>query len=127
MGRAARSYAEMASRAEARHRLRAGEEGVVVASVRAAIQRVSPSSVAPILIRKGDSIELGALVDRLAGAGYERTDRVDHLLAHVDRRGCRQHHHASRGPGGPGHFSARRLLGGGASVIGVGAVGSATP
>ncbi|MFQ5948336.1 MAG: hypothetical protein ACE5KX_05710 [Acidimicrobiia bacterium] len=44
----------MARRAEARHRLREGDRGwVVVASVRAATQRVSPSSTDPVRVGRG--------------------------------------------------------------------------
>ena len=67
----------MASRAEARHHLRTGEPGVVVASVRAALQRVSPSAVEPVDIARGDTVDFESLVDRLVAIGYDRTDRVE--------------------------------------------------
>ena len=68
----------MASRAAARHALRAGAAGtVVVASVRAAVQRVSPSPTDPIVLRVGDEVDFDSLVTRIAAAGYDRTDRVE--------------------------------------------------
>lgn len=67
----------MARRAEAREALAGGEPALVVASVRSAIQRVSPSSTSPLVVRKGSDLELDALVSHLAGLGYTRTDRVE--------------------------------------------------
>ncbi len=68
----------MAARCEARHRLTSGEPGlVVVASVRAAIQRVSPTRVAPIAIELGEEHDFDALLADLVVAGYVRTDRVE--------------------------------------------------
>jgi transcription-repair coupling factor (superfamily II helicase) len=68
----------MAARMEARNALRSGEGGgVVVASVRAAVQRVSPSSVEPVEISTGGSVDFDGLVRTLADLGYERTDRVE--------------------------------------------------
>jgi len=68
----------MAARAAARHALRAGAAGVVVvASVRAAVQRVSPSPTDPIVLRVGEAVDFDSLVTRLAAAGYDRTDRVE--------------------------------------------------
>jgi transcription-repair coupling factor (superfamily II helicase) len=69
--------ATMARRAQARHALASGKPGVVVASVRAATQRVSPSPVAPIVVRAGQETGLEALVDALSAAGYHRTERVE--------------------------------------------------
>ncbi|MEE9297910.1 MAG: transcription-repair coupling factor [Acidimicrobiia bacterium] len=68
----------MAARMQARHVLQTGGPGrVVIASVRAAVQRVSPSPVAPIVLTVGDSVDLSGLVTALADLGYERTDRVE--------------------------------------------------
>ncbi len=68
----------MALRAEGRHRLATGGPGtVVVASVRAAIQRLSPSSPAPLHLAVGDTVDVVDLARRLAEFGYERTDRVE--------------------------------------------------
>ena len=70
--------ATMARRAEARILLRDANPGtVVVASVRAAMQRLSPSPPDPIVIKKGDDVSLTQLYQQLADMGYERTDRVE--------------------------------------------------
>jgi transcription-repair coupling factor (superfamily II helicase) len=66
----------MARRAEARHRL-ATSPVIVVASVRGAIQRLSPTSPDPILVEKGDTLDPVELATLLATAGYHRTDRVE--------------------------------------------------
>lgn len=66
----------MARRAEARQAL--GKPGnIVVASVRAATQRVSPSSMAPLEIAVGDEIDLSDTARELVGLGYVRIDRVE--------------------------------------------------
>lgn len=68
----------MARRARARDRmLDVGKPGVVVASVRSAVQRLSPSPFAPLIVKSGDDIELDTLGAQLAGLGYQRTDRVE--------------------------------------------------
>ena len=68
----------MATRMVARYALREGAAGtVVVASVRAAVQRVSPSPIEPVIIRPGETVVYEDLVGRLAEIGYERTDRVE--------------------------------------------------
>lgn len=68
----------MARRAEARHRLQVSDAPVlVVASVRAAVQRVSPSPVEPVTFVAGDEIDIASLSARLAEVGYQRTDRVE--------------------------------------------------
>lgn len=66
----------MGARALARHRLASGR-GLVVASVRAAIQRVSPSPLAPVVVHPGEEYPLERLSAELSGAGYHRTDRVE--------------------------------------------------
>ncbi len=71
------NVATMARRAQARHALSSGEPGIVVASVRAVTQRVSPSPVVPVTAGAGDEIGLEALVDTLSAAGYHRTERVE--------------------------------------------------
>ncbi len=72
------NVATMAQRAVARSLLRRGDPGsVVVASVRAATQRVSPSSSDPIEVTIGADIGFDALVTDLVAAGYHRTDRVE--------------------------------------------------
>jgi transcription-repair coupling factor (superfamily II helicase) len=68
----------MARRALARHLLAAGEPGtIVVASTRAATQRVSPSPPNPVIARVGQEVGYDLLVERLAALGYHRTDRVE--------------------------------------------------
>ncbi len=71
------NVATMAARSEARHRLRRGDPGIVVASVRAATQRVSASPVHPVVVRTGDEPGFDEVVRALTGAGYHRTDRVE--------------------------------------------------
>jgi transcription-repair coupling factor (superfamily II helicase) len=72
------NLATMARRAEARDHLRRPDpQTVVVASVRAAIQRLSPSPPYPVSLRRGDEVALPELGQLLAEMGYERTDRVE--------------------------------------------------
>ncbi len=72
------NVATMAMRAEARHRLSTATGAcVVVGSVRAVTQRLTPSSQEPIVVEAGLSVDFDALVEALAGAGYHRTDRVE--------------------------------------------------
>ena len=68
----------MARRAVARHALDTASGGtIVVGSVRAVTQRVSPSFVAPQVLRPGDEMDFEALVGELAAIGYTRSDRVE--------------------------------------------------
>ncbi len=72
------NLATMAHRAEARDRLANGEAGlVVVASVRAATQRISPTDVAPLVVAAGEEIDRDDWIAGLAALGYHRTDRVE--------------------------------------------------
>lgn len=72
------NMATMALRAEARHRMVSAPPGlVVVASVRAAIQRVSSSSYEPVRVEEGTEVRFQELVSHLDAAGYSRTDRVE--------------------------------------------------
>lgn len=72
------NLATMARRAQGRDQLRRAEpETVVVAPVRAAIQRLSPSPPYPVTVVRGDEVSLSDLVHLLAEMGYERTDRVE--------------------------------------------------
>ena len=67
----------MALRSQARHGLAGSEPVIVVASVRSAIQRISPSSVGPITVERDQTLEQDRLIRDLAGHGYHRTDRVE--------------------------------------------------
>ncbi|HEU4320187.1 MAG TPA: transcription-repair coupling factor [Acidimicrobiia bacterium] len=67
----------MARRARARDRLGSTEANIVVASVRSAIQRSSPSPIEPLPFAPGQEIDLADLARKLAGLGYQRTDRVE--------------------------------------------------
>ena len=67
----------MARRAEARHRMVGEQPALIVASVRAAIQRLSPSSIEPFRMAKGEEADLTQIATSLADLGYSRTDRVE--------------------------------------------------
>ncbi len=68
----------MARRAQARHALaHHGKGAVVVASVRAAVQRASPSSFEPVVLEREMEQDIGELARLLAELGYHRTDRVE--------------------------------------------------
>jgi transcription-repair coupling factor (superfamily II helicase) len=68
----------MAQRARARMSLGASTPGsLVVAAVRAVIQRVSPSAVAPAVVAARSTVDFDGLVSALAEMGYERTHRVE--------------------------------------------------
>lgn len=67
----------MAERVEARHRL-TGERGfVVIASVRAVTQRVSPTTTNPLRFERGAAFDLEKVVGDLISIGYTRTDRAE--------------------------------------------------
>lgn len=69
----------MAARSAARHLLATGGPGsVVVAPVRAVVQRVSPSDPTPLAVAADSTHPFESLVGRLAALGYERTERVEH-------------------------------------------------
>ncbi|HSK06878.1 MAG TPA: transcription-repair coupling factor [Acidimicrobiia bacterium] len=71
------NIATMAHRSQARHALEQRGRVVVVASVRGAIQRLSPSPYAPLNLGPGDEIVMDDLARALADLGYGRTDRVE--------------------------------------------------
>ncbi len=72
------NQATMAHRTEALYRLQNGEPGtIVVASVRAATQRLTPSTVEPIAVTAGSAHGFERLVAELTVHGYHRTDRVE--------------------------------------------------
>ncbi|MCL1598693.1 MAG: transcription-repair coupling factor, partial [Actinomycetia bacterium] len=67
----------MAERVEARHRLVGEGSFVVVASVRAVTQRVSPTTTEPLRFEQGAVYDLDTLISDLTSAGYKRTDRAE--------------------------------------------------
>ena len=68
----------MARRAEGRFLLKnPAPDRVLVTSVRAALQRLSPSFPNPVVIARGDEAPLSDLTLTLVDLGYERTDRVE--------------------------------------------------
>ena len=71
------SIPTMADRIVARHALAGAEPAIVVASVRAATQRLSPTPVKPIHLVGGEETPFDDLVAGLADLGYRRTDRVE--------------------------------------------------
>ena len=71
------SVVTMAARVSARHRATEPGPAVIVGSVRAVTQRVSPTSVAPLVVTAGDSPGFDEVVATLVDLGYQRTDRVE--------------------------------------------------
>ena len=68
----------MARRSAARYALAAGEAGtIVVGSVRAATQRISPSPTEPLELSVGSSIDFEDVATRLVDMGYLRVDRAE--------------------------------------------------
>ncbi len=68
----------MAERAEARAALARDQQGtVVVASVRSATQRLSPSSADPVSLSVGDDVDFDGFLGDLIERGYHRVDRVE--------------------------------------------------
>ncbi len=68
----------MALRSEARAALTDNGPGtVVVASVRSAVQRLSPSPPAPLAVEEGADVGYDRLLDGLVDRGYRRVDRVE--------------------------------------------------
>ncbi len=61
-------------------RLRRRRAGVIVAPVRALVQRLGPhvEDVEPVVVRPGDQLDPVALVERLVGQGYRREYQVEH-------------------------------------------------
>jgi len=71
------SIGTMADRIVARNALEGGERSIVVASVRAVTQRLSPTPVHPIRLESGAEVEFDGLIWALNEFGYRRTDRVE--------------------------------------------------
>jgi transcription-repair coupling factor (superfamily II helicase) len=67
----------MAARVETRHRLTLNEPLVVVASVRAVIQRLSPTRIEPLMLTQGGRYDFSDLVANLVDLGYARVDRAE--------------------------------------------------
>jgi transcription-repair coupling factor (superfamily II helicase) len=67
----------MGRRVLARHKLAGTKPIVVVASVRAVTQRVSPTDTSPIHLDAGGSYDFEEIVERLADRGYSRVDRTE--------------------------------------------------
>jgi transcription-repair coupling factor (superfamily II helicase) len=67
----------MAARVEARHRLTLDDPLVVVASVRAVIQRLSPTRVDPLFLSQGEQYDFSDLVSTFVTLGYTRVDRAE--------------------------------------------------
>lgn len=89
----------MARRAKARHLLRAGAAGtLVVASVRAAVQRLAPSPVEPLVVDRGSDLDRDAFIGNLAEYGYERTHRVEARAEFAVRGGVIDVYPAQGGP-----------------------------
>jgi transcription-repair coupling factor (superfamily II helicase) len=61
-------------------RVRTGAATVVVAPVRALVQRLGPhvEEIEPVVVRPGDQLDPVALVERLVGEGYRREYQVEH-------------------------------------------------
>jgi transcription-repair coupling factor (superfamily II helicase) len=81
------SVETMGRRLRAMWRLRSGGRGhperlplVLVAPVRSLLQRLGPhvEDVEPVVVRKGEQIDIEALVARLVGMGYRREYQVEH-------------------------------------------------
>ncbi len=67
----------MAKRVEARHHLASDGPCVVIGSVRAVTQRVSPTATSPIVVTTGASTDFDHLVATLVAHGYARTERAE--------------------------------------------------
>ena len=71
------SISTMADRIVARNALASDEQAIIVASVRAVTQRLSPTPVEPVHLTAGEDTPFDDLVRRLTDLGYRRTDRVE--------------------------------------------------
>ncbi len=71
------NLATMAHRCEGLTLIEREAPGVIVASVRAAVQRLSPSNPWPVVVKRGEDVAVSDLAMELAALGYERTDRVE--------------------------------------------------
>ncbi len=67
----------MARRVQARNALAGNRVCIVVASVRAVTQRVSPTTTQPLTFDRNEAYDLDEVVGCLAERGYRRTDRAE--------------------------------------------------
>lgn len=67
----------MGKRIVARDALRSDQPCIVVASVRAVTQRVSPSDTAPIVLASGGTHSFDGAIEQLVAHGYTRVDRTE--------------------------------------------------
>ncbi len=85
------SVETMGRRLEVLWRLRTPERApaVVVAGVRALLQRLGPDATTaePVVVRRGDVVDADELLARLVGMGYRREELVEHR-GEVARRGA---------------------------------------
>jgi transcription-repair coupling factor (superfamily II helicase) len=74
------SVEAMGRRLRTMWRLRRGTASVVVAPVRALVQRLGPhvEDVEPVCIRPGDQLDPQELLERLVATGYRREELVEH-------------------------------------------------
>ncbi|MEA2025026.1 MAG: transcription-repair coupling factor [Actinomycetota bacterium] len=71
------SISTMADRIVARHALASDDQVIIVASVRAVTQRLSPTPVEPIRVTANMDTPFDEFVRDLTDLGYRRTDRVE--------------------------------------------------
>ncbi|MCB1247183.1 MAG: transcription-repair coupling factor, partial [Acidimicrobiia bacterium] len=67
----------MGRRVVARHALQRNPGSIIVGSVRAVTQRVSPTTVDPIGLEAGSEVDFDGLVASLVDLGYTRVDRTE--------------------------------------------------
>ncbi|MDA2978929.1 MAG: transcription-repair coupling factor [Actinomycetota bacterium] len=67
----------MGRRVVARHLLGTGARSIVVASVRAVTQRVSPTATNPLVLEAGREYAFEDLIDTIVTLGYSRVDRTE--------------------------------------------------
>jgi transcription-repair coupling factor (superfamily II helicase) len=67
----------MAKRVEGRYALDGTAPAIVVGSVRAITQRLSPTRIAPIRLSVGDTVDFDEAVQQLIGIGYTRAERAE--------------------------------------------------
>ena len=71
--------AVMAQRLAVRWRMGSSEPPrIIVAPIRALLQRLTPTFPEPLVLAKNDSVDVDELIDRLVGLGYRRESQVEH-------------------------------------------------